>query len=119
MKASQYFTLKEVKLNNNCPECYSNNGLVLTFKQRFTENPFYKAITNDLINEMHCSVCDTAIFPVRWTNDIEQIVAYQNRAATPKPKSIKLKQLAWIVIIFDALLIIMVVLMLTGVLSFD
>lgn len=117
MKTSQYFTLKEVKLNNNCPECYSNSGLVLTFKQRFVENPFYKAVTHDLINEMHCSVCDTAIFPVRWTNDIERVVEYQYRAATPKPKSIKLKQLAWFLIALDLLIIVTVVLLLTGVIS--
>ncbi len=117
MKAQQYFTLKEVRLNNNCPECYSNNGLVLTFKQRFVENAFYKAISNDLINEMHCTVCDTPIFPVRWTNEIEQVVNYQYRAASPRPKSIKLKQLAWILIIIDFLLLIVVVLLLTGVIS--
>lgn len=119
MKSSQYITLKEVKLNNNCPECYSNSGLVLTFKQRFVENAFYKAITNDLINEMHCSVCNTSIFPVRWTNDIEQVVAYQERAANPKQKSIKLKQLSWILIIADFLLLTAVILMLTGVISFN
>ena len=91
MASNQYFTLKEVQLNNNCPECYSNNGLELTFKQRFTENAFYKSITEETINEMHCKTCDTAIFPVRWTNEIEQVVAYQKRAAIPKPKSERCK----------------------------
>ena len=42
---NKFFTLKEVELNNNCPECYSREGLQLTFKQRFVENFFYKAIT--------------------------------------------------------------------------
>ena len=36
-----YFTVKEVDLNNHCPECYSNEGLQLTFKQKFVENAFY------------------------------------------------------------------------------
>ncbi|WP_299337442.1 hypothetical protein [uncultured Psychroserpens sp.] len=117
MKQQQYFTLKEVQLNNNCPECYSNEGLELTFKQRFVENAFYKAITTDTINEMHCKTCNTDIFPVRWTNDIEQVVAYQQRAATPKPKSIKLKKLAWILIIADVILLIVVILFMTGIIS--
>ncbi|WP_298900734.1 hypothetical protein [uncultured Psychroserpens sp.] len=118
MKAQQYFTLKEVQLNNNCPECYSNEGLQLTFKQRFVENAFYKAITGETIHEMYCNTCNTNIFPVRWTNDIEQVVAYQERAIKAKPQSTKLKKLAWILIIADALLILIVVLFVTGVLSF-
>ncbi|MCD2257926.1 hypothetical protein [Psychroserpens luteolus] len=118
MKEQQYFTLKEVQLNNNCPECYSNEGLQLTFKQRFVENAFYKAITGDTTHEMRCNTCNTDIFPVRWTNDIEQVVAYQERAVNPKPKSTKLKKLAWIFIIADALLLIVVVLFVTGILSF-
>ena len=118
MKSQQYFTLKEVQLNNNCPECYSNEGLELTFRQRFVENAFYKAITEETIHDMHCKTCNTDIFPVRWTNDIEQVVAYQKRAAIPKPKSLKLKKLAWIFIIVDAILLIVVLLFVTGILSF-
>jgi hypothetical protein len=117
MKQQNYFTLKEVQLNNNCPECYSNSGLELTFKQRFVENAFYKAITEETKNEMHCKTCDTNIFPVSWTNDIEQVVAYQKRAVQPKPKSLKLKQLAWIFITVDALLLITVFLFATGILK--
>ncbi len=118
MKTQHYFTLKEVQLNNNCPECYSSDGLELTFKQKFVENLFYKAITAETKSEMHCKTCNTDIFPGRWTNDIEQIVAYQKRAITPKPKSLKLKQAGWIFIIVDLLLFITVILFVTGVLSF-
>ena len=118
MKQQNYFTLKEVKLNNNCPECYSSNGLELTFKQRLVENAFYKAITEDTINEMRCKTCNTDIFPVRWTNEIEQVVAYQKRAVKPKPKSLKLKKLAWILIIVDAVLFVVILLFVFGVLKF-
>lgn len=99
--ADQFFTLKEAKLNNNCPECYSTDGLQLTFKQKFVENAFYRAITEETTQTMFCTKCNTAIFPVRWTDEIEQVVAYQKRAATPKPKSFKLKTLAWILIVVD------------------
>jgi len=118
MDSQQYFTLKEVKLNNNCPECYSNEGLELTFKQKFVENAFYKAITQDIINDMYCNTCNTAIFPVRWTNDIEQVVAYQKRAVQVKPNSVKLKQLTWFVIIASTVLVSGVVLFVSGVLNF-
>ncbi|WP_323787162.1 hypothetical protein [Psychroserpens sp.] len=118
MKTQQYFTLKEVQLNNNCPECYSKDGLELTFKQKFVENLFYKAITEDTVHEMHCKTCNTDIFPVRWTHDIEQVVDYQKRAVTPKSKSLKLKLAGWVFISVDLLLLIIVMLFVTGVLSF-
>ncbi|WP_033959866.1 hypothetical protein [Psychroserpens jangbogonensis] len=118
MKLQQHFTLKEVQLNNNCPECYSNDGLELTFKQKFVENLFYKAITQDTVHEMRCNTCDTDIFPVRWTDDIEQVVEYQKRAVTPKPKSLKLKKAGWVFVIIDLLLLVAVILFSTGILSF-
>ncbi|WP_400076243.1 hypothetical protein [Winogradskyella sp. R77965] len=118
MSSSRFFTLKEARLSNNCPECYSNDGIELTFKQKFTENAFYKAITADVINEMHCINCDTQIFPIQWTDDIESVVDYQKRALQPKPKSVKLKPLAWLVIIIDLLLLIGIILYSTGVISF-
>ena len=118
MKLQQYFTLKEVQLNNNCPECYSNDGLELTFKQKFVENLFYKAITLDTVHEMRCNTCDTDIFPVRWTNDIEQVVDYQKRAVTPKPKSLKLKKAGLVFVIIDLLLLVAIILFSTGILSF-
>lgn len=104
---AQYFTLHSVALNNNCPECYSMEGLQLTFKQRFKENRFYKSITSDTISQLRCSNCETDIFPVRWTDEIEKVVEYHNKAFTPKPSSFKLKKLAWVLmIIFDTLIIL-------------
>lgn len=92
-------TIKDVSLNNNCPECYSTEGLTLTFKQKFKENAFYKSITNDIVEELSCKNCDTKIYPVSWTDDIDRIVAYQKKAFIPKKASLKLKRLAWIVLI--------------------
>ena len=104
---AKYFTLHSVLLNNNCPECYSREGLELTFKQRFKENRFYKSISNDTISHLKCSNCETDIFPVRWTNDIERVVEYHNKAFTPKASSFKLKKLSWVLmIIFDTLIIL-------------
>lgn len=118
MSSTKFFTLKEARLNNNCPECYSNDGLQLTFKQKFTENAFYKAITKETSHEMHCTTCNTEIFPVRWTDDIERVVAYQQRAVQPKSKSIKLKPLAWVIIFLDLLILAGIILLVTGVISF-
>ncbi len=103
----KFFTVKEVTLNNHCPECYSKEGLQLTFKQKFVENAFYKAISNDVKYTLVCHTCNTEIFPVRWTDDLEQIFDYQERAFVPKSDTFKLKQLSWILLIAAIVLIIL------------
>lgn len=112
---AKYFTLHSVSLNNNCPECYSKEGLELTFKQRFNENRFYKSINSETKSKLRCSICETDIFPVRWTDDIERVVEYHNKAFTPKPRSFKLKKLAWILMIIIDTIILLVILYAFGV----
>ncbi len=119
MATSQFFTLKEAKLNNNCPECFSSDGLQLTYKQKFIETVFYKAITNETTRQMYCNTCNTEIFPVRWTKDIETVIDYQDRALETKPKSIKLKPLAWFLIVFALILAIGGILYATEIISFS
>lgn len=114
----QYITIKTVKLNNNCPECYSRDGLELTFKQRFKETKLYRSVTKETKEYLKCLTCSTDIFPVMWTEDIERVVAYQQKAFTPKPSSLQLKKLAWILFIVFDLLLVFTVLIGTGVLKF-
>ena len=90
-------TVKEVSLNNNCPECFSKEGLKLTFKQKFVETKFYKSITNDITTQMHCNICNTSVYPVHWTDDIERVFNYQMKAFTPKKASKKFKPLFWVI----------------------
>ncbi|RSK41816.1 hypothetical protein [Mangrovimonas spongiae] len=94
----RFFTVKEATLNNNCPECYNNTGLHLTFKQKFIETKLYKSITNETSQEIECKVCNTIIYPARWTDDIDRVYNYHQRAFIPKKASTKLKQLAWLII---------------------
>ncbi len=109
--SEKFITIKEVALNNNCPECYSKDGLYLTFKQKFIETKFYKSITSEIKHDISCKTCDTNIYPVQWTEDIERVVAYQNKAFTPKKPSTYLKTMLWgiiisVIIILIALLVI-------------
>lgn len=107
----QLITVKEVFLNNNCPECFSKESLQLTFKQKFIDTHFYKSITKDVFTEMQCNICNTPIYPQRWTEDIERIYEYQNKAFVPKNPSTKLKQLSWVLIgVIIAILVIAIVL---------
>ncbi len=103
-------TIKEVALKNNCPECYSTKGLTLTFRQKFKETALYKSITKDIIEELVCTKCETTIYPVSWTDDIERVYNYQKKAIEPKKVSIKLKRTAWVIIIAINVLIIGIVL---------
>ncbi|MBD0830971.1 hypothetical protein [Aestuariibaculum sediminum] len=104
--AEQYITIKSVGLNNNCPECYSNKGLKLTFKQRFVETSFYKSITPEIKYEMDCSTCNSHIYPVKWTDDIERVFEYHKRAFTPKQASRHLKKSSWLAISLGIILVL-------------
>ena len=114
---NQYIHIKTESLNNHCPECFSTEGLQLSFKQKYNETRFYKAMTNDIIHELKCKICNTEIFPVRWTNDIERVVDYKKKAFTPKPKSFKLKRLTWILLISLDVLILLGILFAVGVIK--
>lgn len=102
----KFFTVKEVTLNNHCPECYSSDGLELTFKQKFVENAFYRAIAKDVKHNLVCHTCKTEIYPVRWTDDLERVFEYQERALVPKSATFKLKQLSWILLITAVVIVI-------------
>lgn len=99
-------TIKEVNLPNNCPECYGKGGLVLTFKQKVAETRFYKSITSEILQEIKCKTCQSPVYPVQWTDDIERIVEYQQKAFTPMATSTYIKKATWIVLIIAAIFII-------------
>ena len=68
-------------LNNNCPECYSNKGVQLEFSQEFKENRWYKKYTDSITSVMNCTNCNTTIYPVSWTQDIERVYEYHQKSA--------------------------------------
>ncbi|MDX1469948.1 MAG: hypothetical protein R3213_00500 [Flavobacteriaceae bacterium] len=104
--SEEYITISNHKLSNHCPECYSDEGLVLTYKQKIKETPFFKAVTRHTIKNIHCNTCDTTIYPARWTEDVDQIVDYHSRGLKLQKTSIKFKALTWILIIVAIILII-------------
>lgn len=103
--SEKFLTIKEVALNNNCPECFNNEGLQLTFKQLFKETAFYKSLTQDVSHEITCEKCETVIYPVQWRDDIERVFDYQKKAFQPRKSSFKLKKLFWILFIIMSLII--------------
>ena len=91
--------VKEVALKNNCPECYSKNGLRLMFKQKIVETKFRKSITSEINHEIECKTCNSIIYPVQWTDDIDRVFEYQKKAFVPRKSSTFLKKASWIAII--------------------
>lgn len=106
----RYTHLKEVTLKNNCPECYSNNGLHIKFKQRIVENKFYKSITPEIEHSIICKTCNSTIYPVSWTDDLEQVFNYHQKALEPMKPSTYIKKGSWIAIIIVLLLIVLALL---------
>lgn len=96
--AEKLIDIKEVTLNNNCPECYSKEGLRLTFRQKIKETKLYKSITSEISHEIVCNTCESIIYPVQWTDDIDRVFEYQKKAFTPKKSSTFLKKTSWIII---------------------
>lgn len=97
--------LHTAKVNNNCPECYSTDGLEFIFSQEEVENKLYSKANKEVIETLRCKTCDQDIYPVNWTEDIEQVYDYHRKVAKPKSSGIKLKPLAYLLILTDALII--------------
>lgn len=92
-------SIKEASLANNCPECYADTGLILTFHQKHIENRWYKKVTGEVSSTLHCKKCNTTIYPVKWTDDIERVLDYYTKAVTPGKPSFRLTRLSYILIL--------------------
>lgn len=89
----------EAKLKNNCPECYSTDGLTLSFAQKHQENKFFDRSSNEVQSTMLCTKCGTTIYPARWTEDIERVYEYNRKLAIPPKPYLKVKTLSIILLI--------------------
>ena len=117
MSASEYFTVKHARISNNCPECYSNDSLEITFKQKRIETKLYKTITKEIIGEIYCLNCKFQIFPIRWTDDIDRVVEYYKRKIDTMASSTKLKPRAWLLIGLSGLCLCLGLLWMVGLFS--
>ncbi len=92
---SEYIILKETKLTNNCPECYSNDGMVLSFKQERQKSKFLVRTKKNVIENIECGKCENTIYPGQWTTDIERVYDYHKKTITSKPGSVKFTGLSY------------------------
>ncbi|WP_108422569.1 hypothetical protein [Flagellimonas amoyensis] len=97
MAKEKKLVLKEADITNNCPECY-NQELTLTFYQKHTYSPFYHRTTNEVTHEIKCKKCNSTIYPVNWTPDIERVYEYYNKLVAPDRKSVRFTTLFFIIV---------------------
>ena len=94
-----YFTLSEASLNNHCPQCFSMEGLTLTFKQKLIKSTWSVRRTEDVQSKLFCKKCDQQIYPVDWDLDIERVYEYHRKATPPKPTYFKPTKNLWFILI--------------------
>jgi len=104
MGKESYEVIREAPLNNNCPECFSQD-LTLRFSQRHLRTRFYNRTCAEVRQELQCNTCSNTIYPVRWTEDIERSVAYYQKAVTPARPSIRFSPLFYIVVLLATALV--------------
>ncbi|MEM8928599.1 MAG: hypothetical protein AAGC45_10375 [Bacteroidota bacterium] len=96
--------IKEAAITNNCPECY-NQELQLTFFQKHTHNAFFHRTTAEVTHEIICKKCESRIYPVNWTTDIERVFEYFNKLVTPDTPSIRFTTLFYILMMLAIALV--------------
>ncbi|WP_086475835.1 MULTISPECIES: hypothetical protein [Arenibacter] len=98
MAKEKMVVLKEADLTNNCPECF-NQELKLTFYQKHTYGRLFHRTTKDIEHEIKCTKCNSLIYPVSWTEDIERVYEYYRRMAAPKRATIRFTTLFYVLIL--------------------
>lgn len=90
--------IKKADLTNNCPECF-NQELKLTFYQKHKYGKLFHRTTAEVTHEIKCKKCDSSIYPVKWTEDIERVFDYYQKMAIPERTSLKFTTLFYILIL--------------------
>lgn len=98
MSKEKQVVIKEAELTNNCPECF-NQDMKLTFYQKHTFGRLFHRITAEVTNEIKCNKCESLIYPVQWTDDIERIFNYYQKMVSPEKASIRYTTLFYILLL--------------------
>lgn len=107
MKTTEHI-LHIAKLKNNCPVCYTTNGLEISFTQQELENRFYAKNLKDIIENIYCKNCKNIIYPVNWNDDIEKIYNYHKKQAGQRSSKLRLKPLSVAILVGLAIAILLI-----------
>jgi len=98
MATSKLHVIKAADLSNNCPECF-NQELQLSFYQKHLKNRFFHRITKDVTYQLKCKKCESTLYPVKWTADIERVFEYYQKMAVPKKATIRFSALFYVLLL--------------------
>ena len=90
--------IKEADLTNNCPECF-NQDIKLSFYQKHTYSRLFHKTTGEVSHQIKCNKCNSIIYPVKWTQDIERIFDYYQKMVVPQKKSIRFTTLFFVLML--------------------
>lgn len=107
---TEYITLKETAINNNCPECYSKENLILSFKQERKSSLFFSFISRDIIEDLDCKKCGSKIYPSQRTEDIDRVYEYHKKTIQPKSISFKLTTISYLILFLFVVMTILAIL---------
>ncbi len=97
--------LHTAKLNNNCPECFGNEGLEIKFFQTKKDSFLFEKFSPTQ-HQLYCHNCKSDIFPVRWDEDIERVYDYHRKLANLHLHISKRKPMLWAFILILCILIV-------------
>jgi hypothetical protein len=107
--------LHSARINNNCPECFSTDGLEFSFSQNEKETQLYRKASQKIEEVLFCHSCGHTIYPVNWNDDIERVYSYHKKLANPQRPGYKLKPLAYLIILIDLIVLgVIIYLLITG-----
>ncbi|HMB65192.1 MAG TPA: hypothetical protein VKN36_19080 [Eudoraea sp.] len=110
--------IKEADITNNCPECF-NQDMKLSFYQKHTYGRLFHRTTNEVTHQIKCNKCQSLIYPVNWTEDIERSFEYYQKMVHPERSSISFTSLFYILVLLLIVLVgAAVYLVLQGVIQF-
>lgn len=98
MAKEELEVIKEADLTNNCPECF-NQDMKVTFYQKHKYGKLFHRTTNEVSHQIKCNKCNSIIYPVKWTEDIERTFDYYQKMAVPKRAGIRFNTLFYVVIL--------------------
>jgi hypothetical protein len=99
MRKEKLKSIQEAELTNNCPECF-NQDMTLTFYQKHTYTRLYHRITPEISHEIRCNKCNSLIYPVKWTDDIERTFDYYRKMVSPERASMRFTMLFYALLLF-------------------
>ncbi|WP_299158485.1 hypothetical protein [uncultured Eudoraea sp.] len=118
MAKEKLVVIKEADITNNCPECF-NQDMKITFYQKHLFGRLYHKITSKVSHQIKCNTCESIIYPVNWTEDIERIFEYYQKMVNPEKATTKFTAMFYLIILLPIVIAaVLFYLYKTGIISF-